>query len=220
MKQFESDVAELAAVGFFDVRVKALRVFVSLERDSAVSLVERFVDGGSKDDKRVYLAVATLLDGDTNLPFLKKLLFDPDEQVRRGAIGVLGNFLDDPRYIVLFKGLLMQDDVPHEALKVAKERPLKEFRQRLMEIFNDMDKGLWTRYYALSALSGFGERDLIPVFLKGLEEDNSLMKIGSMKALSDLGDRDVISYILPLAGSTDDDVRSTAEFVLSKLQSF
>jgi HEAT repeat protein len=219
MKQFEFEVAGLAGAGFFDVRVKALRVLVDLNRDLSVNLVKQFVDEGSKDDKRIYLAVAGLLDGGTNLPLLEKVLFDPEEQVRRGAIGVLGGFLDDSRYVGLFKGLLMQEDVPHEALKVAKERPLKEFKGRLVEIFSDTGKGLWTRYYTLSALSAFREKDLAPVFLKGLEEENSLMKIGSMKALSDLNDSDVIPYIMPLTASTDDDVRSTAEFVLSKLRS-
>ncbi len=55
------------------------------------------------------------------------------------------------------------------------------------------------------------------LFVKGLNDENSLIKIGSLKALSDLRDKKAIVYVEPLVDNKDDDVRSTAEFVISTL---
>jgi HEAT repeat protein len=217
---FKEDVARLAQEDFLDVRMKALRTLVTIDRDHAVRMIERFVGNGTSDDKKVYLSAAALLDSESNLPFIGKLLADSDEGIRRNTVGVVGNFLDDKRYVNLFKMLLMSDVIPHEVLKVIKEKVLVEFRERLIEIFSNPDMGLWTRYYALSALGAFEDRTLFEIFIWGLADDNSLIKIGSLKALSDLHDVRAIEHVRPFALSADEDVRSTAEFVITKLEEF
>ena len=80
-----------------------------------------------------------------------------------------------------------------------------------------MGKSLWTRYYALLALGAFEDPSLFELFVKGLDDESNLIKIGSLKALSDLKDQKAVNYVKPLTKHTDDDVRSTAEFVMNYL---
>jgi HEAT repeat protein len=94
------------------------------------------------------------------------------------------------------------------------------FKDRLQEIFEDIDRGLWTRYYALTAMSSFEDHSLFDTFAKGLEDQNNIIKIGCLKALSDLNDTRALNYIMPFVQSDDEDVRSTAEFVMNKLEAF
>jgi HEAT repeat protein len=215
---FKEDIVLLSREGFLDVRIKALRVLVGLDRGEGLKLIKEFVNHGTGDDKKVYLGAAELLDGNANLSFVEKLLTDSDEAVRRTTVAVVGNFLDDRRYVNLVRMLLKSDNIPHEVLKVIKDKALTEFRERLIEIFVDPDTGLWTKYYALSALGAFEDHTLFEVFLKGLADENSLIKIASLKALSDLKDARALEYVQPFTLSDDADVRSTAEFVMTKLK--
>lgn len=220
LKELKDEIEAAVLKDFQDVRIKALNALIRLDLSSAMDLIKKFVHDGSSDDKKVYLATAGLLSGENNLPFIKKLLSDSDEKVRSAAASTLGNFLDDERYMNIFVKQLKVKDIPHEVLKVIKERRLAMFKDRLQEIFEDMGRGLWTRYYALSALSSFEDGSLFDTFTSGLEDDNSIIKIGCLKALSDLNDVRALNYVMPFVQSDDEDIRSTAEFVINKLEAF
>ena len=112
----------------------------------------------------------------------------------------------------------MNEEVPHEVLKVIKEKRLSLFKDRLIGLFDDKSRGLWTRYYALSALSSFEDHGLFDTFTRGLEDENSIIKIGCLKALSDLNDVRALEYIMPFIQNADEDVRSTAESVINRLE--
>jgi len=217
-KEFMDKVTEIAKQGFFDMRLKALRTLYKLDHENILRIMEEFVNEGTVDDKKLYLSVAPFLNVDDNYDYIKKLLFDDDAAVKKATINVLGRFLDNNRYMELFKRLLNSGSVPHEALKIIKDRKLTYFTDILLRIFSDTNNDLWTRYYALMALGSFGDHALLDIFLKGLADDNSLIKIGSLKALSNLNDRDVLQFVRPFIDSLDEDVRSTAESVVEKLE--
>jgi HEAT repeat protein len=130
---------------------------------------------------------------------------------------VIGAFIDDEGYAELFQQLLKAESIPHEVLKIVKEKKLIQFRSLLNKIFSDTTKGLWTRYYALMALGAFEDPSLFRLFVEGLQDQNSLIKIGSLKALNDLKDKKAIVHVKPLINNKDEDVRSTAEFVMNSL---
>ncbi|MDD5008591.1 MAG: HEAT repeat domain-containing protein [Syntrophorhabdaceae bacterium] len=211
-------ILDVAKGGFPDVRIKALKVLIAFDPEEAGKTIENFVYNGSSEDKKVYLANAYLLNGDTNLPFTQYLLHDPDENVKRSALGVMGNFVNDKRYLDLLEAFLIDANIPHEILKVIKEKKLRQFKDRLISIFTDPGKGLWTRYYALSALGAFEDHSLFDTFVRGLNEDKNLVKIGCIKALADLKDKSAIGFIVPFLDDPDEDVRSTTTFVLSELE--
>lgn len=220
LKGFSEEVAMIAREDFFDVRTRALRSLITLDSAGALKLVEDLVYRGDGNDKKLYFTTARFLASDTNLPLVTHLLVDTDEGVRRGAVAVVGDFAQDERYARILQELLSGETILPEVLKVVKEKTLTQFAGRLKEIFDDEGKGLWTRYYALSALGAFADRSLFEIFIKGLGDESSLIKIGSLKALSDLGDERAVPYVEPLVLSDDEDVRSTAEFVMGKLQEF
>jgi HEAT repeat protein len=70
----------------------------------------------------------------------------------------------------------------------------------------------------LLALGAFEDPLLFELFVKGLNDENNLIKIGSLKALSDLKDKKAVVFVKPLIKDKDDDVRSTAEFVMDSLR--
>jgi HEAT repeat protein len=92
------------------------------------------------------------------------------------------------------------------------------FKDRLVEIFVDRSKGMWTRYYALSALGVFEDSLLFNIFVNGLNDENGLIIIGCIRALADLNDKKAMVYILPFTDSTNEDIKSTAVSVLEKLE--
>jgi hypothetical protein len=200
-----------------DVRINAIKALLALDNDEAMRLLVNFVNSDSTEDKKVYLAVAKNITGDLNFPLIETLFSHSDEGVKRSAVNVIGNFIDDVRYGAIFQNLLQTDNIPHEVLKIIKEKRLAQFKPFLNKIFSDTKKSLWTRYYALLALGALEDPSLFELFVKGLNDENSLIKIGSLKALSDLKDKKAIAYVEQLVNNKDDDVRSTAEFVISTL---
>lgn len=219
LTSLKEDILNILREDFHDVRVKALRTLIRLDRDMAMGIIEGFVDKGSSDDKKVYLASTGLIDAEKNLSFVTRLLGDDDDGVRRSTIGVLGNFVDNERYVELLQKTLMEDDIPHEVLKVVKDRRLNRFKDRLVGIFTDEGRGMWTRYYALSALGAFEDPTLFDIFAKGLQDENGLITIGCIRALADLNDMRAMGYIRPYVGNANDDISSAAEMVVSKMES-
>ena len=220
LKVMKDEVIAAARKDFLDVRIHALKALMRLDFDNGLELIRAFVNNGSNDDKRLYLSVAKFGDADNNFPFVVNLLSDKDDKIRRAVIDVIGHFIDDERYMAMLVKLLAEENIPHEALKVIKEKKLTIFRDRLHEIFHDKDKELWTRYYALSALSTFEDGSLFDTFVNGLKDDNSIIKIACIKALADLNDMKALGHIYPFAQSDDDDVRSTAEVAIGRLEGF
>ena len=216
--ELKEQIREISRSSYPDVRSKALKALIKLDMAGAVSLMDEFVNNGSTDDKKIFLSAASTLDNDRNFPYITKLLQDKDEGIRKATIGVFGNFLEDERYMNILATLLKNEEVPNEALKVVKERKLTAFKDRLVDLFVDGSKGMWTRYYALSALDAFRDHSLFDLFLKGLEDENSLIKIGSVNALSGLDDPRALLHIVPFTESEDEDVRSSAEAAICRLE--
>jgi len=218
LMNLKDDIIHILKEDFHDVRVKALRTLVRLDPARAMGMIEAFVERGSVDDKKVYLAATGLIDGNKNLPFVTRLLSDEDEGVRRSTIGILGNFVDDESYLDLLQKTLTDDEIPHEVLKVIKDKKLSRFKDRLVGIFTNGSKGMWTRYYALSALGAFGDPALFDIFAKGLRDENGLITIGCIRALADLNDERAMDYIRPYVDDANDDIRSAAEMFINKMR--
>lgn len=217
MRELTPDILRIAKRGYADVRAKALIALLRLDRALALSAIETFVKKGTSEDKRIYLAVTQYLDGGTNFPFLETLVRDTDERVRQMAVRVIGNFVDDEKYLNLFRAFLASGDVPDEIFKVIGEKRLNGFKELLVRILGDPLQALWTRYHALSALALFGDPSLFPMFVGCLKDENNLIKIGSLKALSELRDRRAIPRIKPFTKSIDEDVKTAARLALERL---
>jgi HEAT repeat protein len=218
LKKLEGELIELSKSGFMDVRTNAIKTLINLNQSEAKRLLKQFVKSGSIDDKKVYLAVAKNITGDDNFPLIQELFEYKDEDIKKTVVTVIGNFIDDERYATIFQKLLQTDNIPHEVLKIIKEKRLAQFKPVLNKIFTNTKKSLWTRYYALLALGAFEDPLLFELFVKGLNDENNLIKIGSLKALSDLKDKKAVVFVKPLIKDKDDDVRSTAEFVMDSLR--
>jgi len=218
MKKLESEIIDLSISGFMDVRINAIKTLLDLNNNAAKQLLKQFVDSGSLEDKKVYLAVAKNIAGDDNFPLIQRLFQSKNEDIKKSVVTIVGNFIDDEKYATIFQKLLQGDNIPHEVLKIIKEKRLEQFKTVLNKIFSNTSKSLWTRYYTLLALGAFEDSSLFELFVNGLNDENNLIKIGSLKALSDLKDKKAVVFVKPLTKHKDDDVRSTAEFVMSNLK--
>ncbi|MGD0234011.1 MAG: HEAT repeat domain-containing protein [Syntrophorhabdales bacterium] len=213
------EILGLARIGFPDVRRKALEALASLDIDRATGLVESFVAKGSVEDKKVALVIMDRLDKERAFAVMKTLLADSDETVARSVIYTAGRLLEgDERYLEILNRLLLKRPVLHELLRVIRERKLHTFRDRLVALFFDQDRDVWTRYEVLAALAVFREHSLFDVFIGGLRDENTLIKIGSIKALSDLSDPAALPHVTPFARSQDATLRSAASAALKKLR--
>ncbi len=218
LHELKDEIISIIQNDFPDVRTKAIKTLLSLDKDGAMKLIKNFVYGGSAEDKKIYLSATHLIDGEDNYPFIEKLVFDTDENVRRSTTRVIGNFVENQRYVDLLQKILKDDNISHEILKVIRDKKMSMFSDRLVEIFIDKKKEMWTRYYALTALGAFEDNSLFDIFVNGLKDHNSLIVIGCMRALADLNDKRAIRYIKSFTENSNEDVRSTAESVLEKLE--
>jgi HEAT repeat protein len=218
LNELKDEIIYITQHDFTDVRIKAIKTLISLDKDRAMELIKHFVSDGSNEDKKVYLSATHLIDSENNFPFIEKLVFDVDESVRRSTIGVIGNFIENEHYVGLLQKILKEDNIPHEVLKVIKDKKLDIFKDRLVEIFIDRSKGMWTRYYALAALGVLEDRSLFNIFVNGLNDENGLIIIGCIRALADLNDKKAMSYILPFTDNPNEDVKSAAESVMEKFE--
>ncbi len=216
LSELKGAILDIAKKGFVDVRIKALKVLIAFDMEEAKKAIDDFVYNGTSEDKKIYLAGACLLNSDMNLPLTEHLLRDSDENVVRGALDVAGNFINDKRYLDFLEAFLASQSIPHEVLKIIKEKRLHQFKGRLIDVFTDRDKGLWTRYYALLALGALEDPLLFDIFARGLNEDNNLIKIGCIKALADFKHKKALALIAPFLDDPDEDVRSAAAFVLNE----
>ncbi|HOJ42913.1 MAG TPA: HEAT repeat domain-containing protein [Syntrophorhabdaceae bacterium] len=219
LKEFKDKVIELARNGYMDVRQKALRTLINLDFVKFHEIISDFALKGTKEDKKVYLSIAPFVNKDMNYPIVRFLLKERDETIRKSTINLIGRFLDDEKYFELFKNLVDDDNVPHEALKIIKDKKMDIFKDRLVQIFLNTDNEMWTRYYALLALGSFKDTSLFDIFLRGLDSDSNIIKLGSLKALSNLNDKRVLDYIKPYLISDNEDIRLAAESILEKFHS-
>ena len=109
LHELKDEIIDITQHDFTDVRIKAIKTLVSLDKERAMELIKHFVYDGSSEDKKVYLSATNLIDSENNFPFIEKLVFDADESVRRSAIGVIGNFLENERYVDLLQKILKDD---------------------------------------------------------------------------------------------------------------
>lgn len=218
LHELKDEIISITQNDFPDVRTKAIKTLLSLDKGGAMKLIKNFVYDGSAEDKKIYLSATHLIDGEDNYPFIEKLIFDTDENVRRSTTRVIGNFVQNQRYVDLLQKILKDDNISHEVLKVIRDKKMSMFTDRLIEIFVDKKKETWTRYYALTALGAFEDNSLFDIFVNGLKDHNGLIVIGCMRALADLNDKRAIGYIKSFTENSNEDVRSTAESVLEKLE--
>jgi HEAT repeat protein len=212
-----SDIMIIAKNSYPDVRCKALLALFRLDLKMALAAIDWFVKEGNSEDKRVYLLIAPHLEDDVNYVFLKHLLTDTDERIRQMAIRIVGNSLENEKYLELFEFVLKSGNIPNEVLKLIGEKKLVGFKTLLLDLVLDPLQAIWTRYHALIALGAFGDRSLFPIFLNALKEKESLIKIGGLKALSELRDARAIPRIRPFTKSADEDLKTTAIIALGKL---
>lgn len=217
LRELTPDILAMAKNSFPDVRTKALLALVRLEMPIALAAIEWFVSNGTSEDKRVYLSVTSHLDAETNFPYLRVLISDPDDRIRQSAIRVVGNLLDHEKYLDLFRAALTGGEIPDEVLKIIGEKRLTGFRQLLLDIVLDPLQVPWTKYYALVALGVFADHSLLAVFLGALKEKDNLIKIGALKALSELKDKKVIPQIRPYTKSADQDLRTAAHVAMERI---
>ena len=150
---------------------------------------------------------------------MKRLLSDPDETVVRAAIYTTGKLIEkDDRYLEILGRLFIERPFLHELLRVIRERKLSTFMDRLITLFFDVDRDVWTRYEALAALASFREHSLLNVFINGLRDENTLIKIGSIKALADLRDPSAFPHVASFVRSHDAALRSAANAALKQLK--
>ena len=217
LRELTGDILLMAKKGYPDVRIKAMLALIRLDLPMALAAIEWFVTEGTSDDKRTYLSVTSHLDAETNYRFLKELIADADDKVRQMTIRVIGNYVDHEEYLDLFREVLKGGTIPNEVLKVIGEKRLTGFRHLLLNIVADPLQVVWTKYYALAALAGFADPSLFSVFVSALKEKNNLIKIGALKALSELRDKRAIPHVRPYTKSTDQDVKTAALMAVERL---
>lgn len=216
--EMEEEILRLVRNDYPDVRRKALKSLLILNKKRAKTEIERFVKDGGQVEKKIYASLCNMLSADENYPLVKRLINSTDIEERKIAIRVIEQFVNDERYMHLLSETLNSKLVPHEALKVVREKKLTRFKERVVGIFLS-EKDLWTKYFALLALASFNDDSLFSVFLEAIEDKNPLIRIAGIKGLLSIRNKkDVELYIARLKLDSDENVRMEAEIAEKQLR--
>lgn len=219
LKDLTAEVVDLVVDGFPDVRKKGLQALALLDGQRVAELVERLVQSNRTEDRKIALSVVDQLDKEQAFAVMQVLLDDADESVVRSAIYTAGSLLNrDKRYMKLFDRLLGERPVLHGLLRVIREQRLDAFRDRLVKILCEQGSDAWTRYQVLTALAGLRDHSLLDVFVGSLNDESTLIKIGSIKALAELADARAVAYVRPFMKSQDAALRSAASIAVKELR--
>jgi HEAT repeat protein len=219
LKTLTEDIADISIEGFSDVRKKGLQALATLDKQRVSELVETLSRSDRSDDRKIALTILDKLDREQAFGVMQVLLGDPDESVVRSAIYTAGNLLArDNRYLKLLNKLLAKRPVLHELLRVIREHRLDAFRDALVSIFCEQRGDAWTRYQVLTTLAALRDHSLFNIFTGGLRDESTLIKIGSIKALSDLADTTAIVHVRPFMNSQDAALRSAAGAAVKELR--
>jgi HEAT repeat protein len=219
LKDLTEEIANISIDGFLDVRKKGLQALVTLDAGRGAELIEKLARSKRSEDRKVALTMVDQLDKEQAFRIMQVLLEDPDESVARSAICAAGSVVQrDSRYLRLFDKLLAERPVVHELLRVIREQRLDAFRDSLVQLFFEQGSIAWTRYQVLTALAALRDHSLLDVFVGALRDESALIKIGSIKALSDLGDATAIAYVGPFMKSQDVALRSAASAAVKELR--
>jgi HEAT repeat protein len=219
LEGFTQEIVNISVDGFLDVRRKGLQALATLDKQRLGDLVETLARSARSDDRKTALTALNELDKERIFGVMQVLLNDPDESVVKSAIHTAGNMLpQDNRYLKALNELLAERPVVHELLRVIREQKLDIFKDPLVKLFGEQGDDAWTRYQVLTALAAFRDHSLLNVFVGALQDENILIKIGSIKALSDLADASVMVHVKPFMRSQDPALRSAASAAVKELR--
>lgn len=211
LREFEYELVKILESDYPDVRIKALKALISIDRERAKTHIERLLDAANPVDLKVYLAISPLLSGEENYPYVLKILSKPEG--KKIALQVIGEFVEEERYRKLLEETLDGEEVPHEALRIIKDKRLRGFEEKLIRIFENSGN-LWNRYFALGALSALEDQRFSHLFERALKDPNPLIRIAGIKGLTQLMEDGAIALIEPLLSDPDETVRMEAKNVL------
>jgi len=216
---FTEEIVNISVDGFLDVRRKGLQALAALDKKRLGDVVETLARSGRIDDRKIALTAVDQLDKERTFGVMQVLLDDPDDSVVKSAIHTAGNILPrDNRYLKALNKLLAERPVLHELLRVIREQKLDAFKDPLVKLLGEQGDDAWTRYQVLTALAAFRDHSLLNVFVRSLQDENILIKIGSIKALSELADATAMAHVKPFMRSRDPALRSAASAAVKELR--
>lgn len=217
LKEFEPELLRIIKDDFPDVRVKALEALLTVNRERAKFEIEKLVEKEGPLGLKIYLQVSSLLTAEENYPYVLKILSMPDG--KRIALKVIGEFVGEHKFRRLLEEIMEDEDVPHEALKIIKEKRLKGFEDKLVKIFERSDD-LWKRYFALGALSTVEDPHLSDIFERALKDPNSLIRVAAVRGLYSVRGDEAIPVIEPLLSDPEETVRMEVRYVIERTMGY
>lgn len=144
--------------------------------------------------------------GETGLPVLHPLLSHNDQDIRKFVVDILGNIASSKS----IKPLIKLVDDPDVNVRAAVAESLGkmggiESVPSLIKLLNDKD---WVKMYAIESLACFHHPDVLPVLLPFVDNDNPMIAMAAMKAVSEQGDEKTIKILLSKLGKKSEVIDS------------
>jgi HEAT repeat protein len=153
------------------------------------------------------------------MPVLIPLLDDPDENIRKFVVDIMGNIGDTQPVDGLIK-LLKDTDVNVRAAAAESLGKIRDPRavEHLVNMLSDND---WVMMYVIEALENFENPEVLPQILPMINNENPMIALSALKTIGSAGDETIIPALVELLGekseATDAYIITAIAEILQKL---
>ncbi|MCE1248209.1 MAG: HEAT repeat domain-containing protein [Firmicutes bacterium] len=136
--------------------------------------------------------------GSAGMPVLIPLLSDPDENIRKFVVDIMGN-IADPEPVEELIRLLQDPDVNVRAAAAESHGKIRDPRavEHLVNMLSDND---WVMMYVIEALENFDNPEVLPQILPLINNDNPMIALSALKTIGSAGDETIIPSLAELLG--------------------
>jgi HEAT repeat protein len=207
-------LAEALGDGSWRVRKAALEAVVVLPGTDKLDLLLKGIRDEESAGRRNTCTEALIRLGEEAIPLIPTLLDDPDPDIRKFGVDILGNIQDVRVYAPLLEAL--DDGEDNVAAAAAEYLGKKRHRDAVSALVARMEGGaFWVRYSCLQALGEIGDPAAGPAVLAMVGEGD-LRKV-SLEALGRMGVPEAEPIILEALFSGEQGMRKTAILAAARL---
>jgi HEAT repeat protein len=207
-------LAEALGDGSWRVRKAALEAVVVLPGPEKLDLLLQGIRDEESAGRRNTCTEALIRLGEEAIPLIPALLADPDPDIRKFGVDILGNIHDVRVHAPLLEAL--EDSEDNVAAAAAEYLGKKKYREAVPALVARMERGgFWIKYSCLQALGEIGDPTAGPAVLAIVGEED-LRKV-SLEALGRMGVPEAEPIILEALFSGEQGWRKIAIHAAARL---
>jgi HEAT repeat protein len=216
IEDIQADAALVTALEDPDkgVRETAAEAIVRRRSSHAPTFLCEYLANENIGTRNLASEILTTL-GKQSLPALSEKVFDPDHDVRKFAVDILGTIRDKSSIEVVVRAL--NDSSSNVVCSAAESLGLLADPKSVGPLVDTYDRVPEARAQIIEALGKIGDHNAIPALVKALDDTDPVVVFTSVEAMGNMRTREVESYLRKLLKREDSVLQEAVVSSLIKL---